>query len=120
MFRLLTNGYAAVNDYVALWDEFMPRFWRESPIFDGVSRVMVDISTCGAFDVMYLYAKARESLSRLDKIPPGRIAYLMHPQPRFIQQTHTLSELLVTFQQIERRYFMPMERAQAIAWLLED
>jgi hypothetical protein len=106
----------AVDAYVHVWQETMPDFWRHSPHFNQVLRVLLDLRRSGPLPLPLLYERLREYIAQFPDRPHPYFAYLMYPYPGYISQVQTMTTIIGE-SKARRRFFNADERDNAIAWL---
>lgn len=121
-FRFPDAELATLQAYVEMWQQILPRFWHEDPAFDGVVRLLLDLSQLHDFPFQQAAAITRPVLMQHPDIPPWRTAYLLQPSGDLVRRSQTYGRLtdVNSKSPIRRAYFLPDERDRAIRWLLDD
>ena len=117
VFVFATSQAEAVDAYVRVWYEDLPTFWRNSPNFDRVLRVLLDLRRSGPLPLAQLYEPLLQFRRDFPDRPTPFFAYLMYPYPGFIAQVHTVANMIGDKNKAFRRFFNADERDHAIIWL---
>jgi hypothetical protein len=117
VFVFATSQVEAVDAYLRVWYDEMPNFWRNSPHFDRVVRVLLDLRRSGPLPLPLLYTRLRQYMIDFPDRPHAYFAYLMYPYPGFISQVQTMATMIGERDMSHRRFFNADERDNAIVWL---
>lgn len=120
VFTFVDNSDKAADDYVTLWEAFLPRFWQADARFDGVLRILTIVRQRGILPFSRIYQHSRQILPRYTDIPPTRIAYVYHSFPQFESSANTYAMITRQQDRANREFFPDMGHDAAIEWLMQD
>jgi fructose-specific component phosphotransferase system IIB-like protein len=117
-FSFVENSEAAAEDFVDLWIAHIPPFYYNNPHCNGIIYQLIDMSRSGTIPATTLVKAAKRATPYLkDTAMPGRICYVMNPEPNFIPQIQALEGMIKINTNVIRRFFLANEYDAALQWL---